>query len=90
MSELTEFRDHARERADWRPGEPRLACKDRTIFGHPKQADHANCGGGHKCGCDCHRPTDADRALFARLANEIDAYLSNDDEPGADLFGGVA
>lgn len=77
MSELTRFRDHARERADWQPGIPRVACSERTSFGTPKPPDHTNCG-GHRCGCDCHAPTDADRALFARLADEIDAYLAHD------------
>lgn len=74
MSDLTRFREHCRERAEWQPGEPRAACRDRTVFGTPKPADHANCG-GHHCGCDCHAPTDAERALFARLAAEIDDYL---------------
>lgn len=74
-SELERFRDYARERADWQAGEPRQACKETTIFGAPKPADHANCGG---CGCMCHAPTDADRALFARLADEIDGYLARD------------
>jgi len=85
VSELTDFREYANERAAWQPGERRAACKERTAFGTPKPADHANCG-GHRCGCPCHEPTPADRALFARLAAEIDAYLtgSDDDVP---LFG---
>jgi hypothetical protein len=81
VTHLTEFRDHCRERASWLPGEPRMACRDRTAFGTPKPPDHANCG-GHRCGCDCHAPTDADRELFTRLADEIDAYLVPADEPG--------
>jgi len=87
VSELTAFRDYARERAEWQPGAMRAACLDRTVLGTPKPADHANCG-GYQCGCRCHEPKPADRALFARLADEIDAYLSSeagDDEP---LFGG--
>jgi hypothetical protein len=79
-SELERFRDHCRERADWRAGEPRVACRERTSFGTPKPADHANCGGGD-CGCTCHEPTDRERALFRQLADEIDAYLSHDDAP---------
>jgi hypothetical protein len=84
MTYLTEFRDHCRERASWQPGDLRAACRDRTAFGSPKPPDHVNCG-GHKCGCDCHAPTGADRELFTRLADEIDAYLVPADEP--DLFG---
>ena len=87
MSELETFRDHCRKRVDWQRGEPRLACKDRTIFGAPKPPDHANCG-GHECRCRCHEPSDRDRELFRRLADEIDAYLSDGDEAGPDLFGG--
>jgi hypothetical protein len=66
MSDLSDFRDHCRERAGWQPGEPRAACKDRTAFGTPKPADHANCG-GYKCGCECHRylsPEDEGASLF--------------------------
>lgn len=74
MSELTTFAAYCRQRAEWRPGTPRLACRERTIFGTPKPADHANCG-GHDCGCDCHAPSDRDRALFRQLADEIDDHL---------------
>lgn len=85
MTDLTEFRDHARARADWQPGKRRAACKVTTVFGHPKPADHANCG-GHKCGCDCHRPTTREREMWTRLADEVDAHLT-DAEDGPDLFG---
>lgn len=81
MSALTEFRDHARERASWQPGERRAACKERTVFGAPKPPDHVNCG-GHRCGCECHKPTDAERDLWTRLADEIDAHLTADGEGG--------
>lgn len=84
MSELTTFRDHARERAAWEPGELRAACRERTAFGTPKPADHANCG-GHKCGCRCHEPTDREREMWRRLADEIDDYLDPVESP--DLFG---
>lgn len=81
MSELERFRDHCRERATWQRGKARAACLERTSFGTPKSADHANCGGGD-CGCECHEPTDAERALFVQLASEIDEYLHPaDDEP---------
>jgi hypothetical protein len=89
VSDLTEFRDHARERGGWQPGELRAACKDLTVFGSPKPADHRNCG-GHLCGCDCHRPTDAERVLWVRLADEIDEYLTNDHDDQPLDFGGHA
>lgn len=88
MSDLTAFRDHARARAAWQPGTPRLACAERTAFGTTKPADHANCG-GHRCGCDCHRPTDRERAMWVALADEIDAYLAPSAE-AVDLFEGTA
>ena len=87
MSDLTEFRDHCRERADWLPGPCRVACREATIFDTPKPADHVNCGGA-RCGCYCHAPTDRERDLFARLADEIDAYLTTDhDDQPLDLGG---
>jgi hypothetical protein len=89
MTDLTAFRDHCRQRADWQSGDLRAACRERTAFGTPKPPDHANCG-GHRCGCRCHEPTPRERALFQQLADEIDAYLQGDesaeDEP---LFGGA-
>lgn len=79
MSELTDLRDHARERLAWTPDLPmRLACKERTIFGSPKPADHANCGGN--CGCACHEPTAKERRLWTQIADEIDTYLAPDNE----------
>lgn len=79
-TDLERFRDHARERADWQPGEPKAACRDRTAFGTPKPVDHVNCGGG-PCGCSCHAPSDAERRLWEQLATEIDRYLTPDDRP---------
>ena len=84
MSDLTQLRDHARERATWQPGEPKAACRDRTSFGTPKPPDHANCGGG-RCGCRCHEPTEAERHLWRQIAGEIEDYLAG---PQPDLFGG--
>ena len=81
MSDLTDFRDHAFDRATWQPGEPKIPCRDRIVFGIPKPADHANCGGG-TCGCECHRPTDRERAMWQALVDEIDAYLAPDDDQG--------
>lgn len=88
MSELEQLRDHARERLAWNPGPPRAACSERTPLRTPKPPDHVNCG-GHRCGCECHRPSDRERHLWTQIANEIDAHLSPDNE-GPDLFGGVA
>ncbi|MBA3782855.1 MAG: hypothetical protein H0X12_13515 [Nocardioides sp.] len=85
MSDLTAFRDHCRVRAEWRSGEPRAPCREQTAFGSPKPADHTNCG-GYQCGCLCHEPAPRDRALFRRLADEIDAYLAEGDAD-VDLFG---
>lgn len=79
MTHLDDLRDHAQERANWQPGDPKAACRDRTAFGTPKPADHANCG-GNRCGCDCHRPTDRERHLWQQIADELDAYLGDDDD----------
>lgn len=85
MSDLADFRDHARKRAEWKPSdEVRIACRERTSFGTVKPADHANCGAGW-CGCPCHKPTDRERAMWKALADEIDAYLSPV-EPEEGLF----
>ena len=83
MSDLTNLRDHARARADWQPGDLRAACRERTSFGTPKPADHANCGG---CGCTCHQPSDYERAMWRQIADEVDAYLGRT-APQVDLFG---
>jgi hypothetical protein len=79
LSELTNLRDHARDRLAWQPGDPRLACRGKTPFGAPKPRDHANCG-GHRCGCECHRPTAKELRLWAQIAAEIDAYLDQPDD----------
>ena len=83
MSDLTTLRDHARARADWQPGETRVVCKDRTVFGTPKPADHTNCGG---CGCGCHEPTEYERHMWRQIADEVDGYLDRT-APQVDLFG---
>lgn len=79
MSDLTDLRDHAQARAAWQPGPLRAACSGKTAFGTPKPPDHANCG-GHRCGCRCHQPTDSERRMWARIADEIDTYLGDDDD----------
>lgn len=76
-TDLERFREHARERANWQPGDLRAACRDRTAFGTPKPADHTNCGG---CGCMCHKPTDRERVMWRALADEIDDYLGSEDD----------
>lgn len=83
MSDLTDLRNHARERANWQAGDLRAACRDRTTFGTPKPADHTNCGG---CGCTCHKPSDYERAMWLQIADEIDGYLDRT-SPQVDLFG---
>lgn len=67
--------DHARARAAWEPGKPSWACKDwnSSIFSEPANHDHKFC---HGCGCECHRPSDRDRQLWTRIADEIDGYLA--------------
>lgn len=94
MSELETFRDHCRAMAEWKPPVPHVKvgawCRDLRAeypnldtegWGPPK---HENCFWA-KCACDCHPrpagPSESDRALFARLADEVDAYLATDDEP---------
>lgn len=85
--QLRRTAEWAHQRANWQPGTVRVACRDTTIFGAPKPADHTNCGG---CGCDCHAPTDQERALWRQIADEIDAYLTPPEPELDDLFGGNA
>jgi len=87
MSELTTFRDHARamseaeHRKDCEGTPDRVATRARDIssyrrmFGelHPKLMPIERCPG-------C--VTDADRALWARLADEVDAHLARNVEEG--------
>lgn len=92
MSDLTKFRDHAAAmaRAEHKPECPSLhpvpwppggwvptdgedSMNGLTWIGPPPPPPECS-------GC----LTDADRALFARLAGEVDAYLA----PQPDLFGG--
>lgn len=92
MTDLTDFRDHARKMAAF--VDPRDAgtvmggycAVFRNVYGDPiLEARHDQCT-DRTCCCDCH-PRDAisdtDRALFARLADEIDTYLeaADDDHP---------
>ena len=87
MSELGAFRDHCRRMAE---AEHRPECA--SLRPEPYWVAWALSPDGmtmywrgpkppwSPAACDCHL-TDAERALFARLADEIDAHLSNDDEP---------
>ena len=92
MSDLTEFRDHCRRMANGGPTPPsRTAYWCTPVYVRGLPGEHVQCmEGAESCRCDCHPrpvpPTDAERALFARLADEIDDYLTPDDE-GDDLFG---
>lgn len=79
MSDLSDFRDHARAMAT---AEHRLECSRRIrharSWGIRETVTHPD----PDCpGC----VTDADRALWARLADEAAAYLHRHDEEG--LFG---
>lgn len=85
MSDLSSFRDHARamSTAEHKPectGTPeRIASRERDRRGyraifreeHPKLPPLEPC-----LGC----VTDTDRALWLRLADEVDAYLTHDEE----------
>lgn len=90
MSDLEQARDHARTMAA-RTVDPRdrsralsLACNP-AVYYEPR---HGECGNDW-CRCACHPrhvPSDAERALWAQIADEIDAYLAPvEDGPG--LFG---
>lgn len=89
MSSLTSFRDHCREMAD--PPKPAKSqvggwCQ---AFGKRMPVDHDKCTAAW-CHCGCHPrnapPSPEDRALWIRLADEIDAYLSGGGVE-EDLFG---
>ena len=88
MTELETFRDHCRAMSD--PNPPRLdigpLCRRLWRGDKPDHERCARVAPEGACGCECHPWNDpaseADRALWTRLADEIDAYLSaGDDEP---------
>ena len=89
MSDLTTFRDHCRKMATGGPPEPtRTGYWCTPIYASGLPGWHTSCHEGHKlCRCSCHDahrptpPTEAERRLWSALADEIDAHLSNDDEP---------
>jgi hypothetical protein len=89
VSDLTQFRDHCRKMA---AAEHKPECKwtsragveafnrQQTSFEHMFGEDPASRSRAVHCeGC----VTDADRALFAQMAGEVDDYLA----PQVDLFG---
>jgi len=83
-TELETFRDHCRKMADpaaWAKRHRRPLAKSPACF----ERTHGECGWGwQSCACACHDgerpqpPADADRLLWTRLADEIDAYLAGD------------
>lgn len=74
MSDLTAFRDHCRAMADARH---RPDCPGRDPHRSYLKPDPKVCRG-------C--VTETDRALFVRLADEVDTYLAGD-LTDVDLFG---
>lgn len=80
MSDLAADRDHYRRMAD---ADHKTECGEwtpgrwRDHYVHPKPG----CGGCNPA---------ADRALFKRLADEIDSYLAPSDATTTDLFGDIA
>jgi len=72
MSDLSAFRDHARTMST---AEHKGTCQGRR--------EHHNFPDGRLVYPDPACPgcvSDADRALWARLADEVDAYLSHDED----------
>lgn len=91
MSDLEQARDHARTMAA-RTVDPRDRSRTLTPVCNPAYLyapRHDECR-SEECRCACHPrhvPTAAERALWAQIADEIDAYLAPV-EVGPDLFGG--
>lgn len=86
MSDLEQFRDHARHMAGPFDGTTKSPpCSGRTFKNRDRetgQPQHRWCPGGLTCRCSCHEPTPADRRLWAQLADEIDRHLTRlDDTP---------
>jgi hypothetical protein len=82
MSDLTLFRDHARRMAD---AQHTLDCEARredwelALRRHARWDNFPHPGPKPECwGC----VTDADRALWIRLADEADAYLARNVDEG--------
>jgi len=90
VSDLANFRDHAREMADGnRPRMPLTpSCKPYGLGWKPR---HDRCD-NQGCGCDCHpwnAPIpEAERRLWASMRAEIDAYLASTPADDQLPFGG--
>lgn len=80
-TDLKRFRDHCRRKAAQtdieRPQGISAPCARPGFLG----LTHDDCRDGHeRCRCECHDgdreqpPTEAERALWERLADEVDAY----------------
>lgn len=97
---LSTFRDHCREMANWQPPAPRkphikvgqwcLDMRAQIGAGDEWGPKHDQCT-WDDCACSCHPkpepptgPTDAERELWARLADEIDEYQAGDERLGGD------
>lgn len=90
-TELERFRDHCRKMAgapehEQRPSGRSWDCWEPADSGFEPR--HEACAWGWQtCRCTCHdadrpqAPSEADRLLWTRLADEIDAYLTHDDAP---------
>ena len=94
MSELSEFGKHARAMSTRQHTEPCPwvnPAKAKRDSGRAIWQLAEDQSALHLVGFEATIPacpgcvTDADRALWARLADEVDAYLQEDEEPG--LFG---
>lgn len=82
-SDLTTFRDHCRRMADpaaWAKGNRLPQARSPRCF----ERAHTQCTWGwQSCKCTCHDadrpkpPTDAERLLWARLADEIDHWFEH-------------
>lgn len=83
-TELETFRDHCRKMADptaWAKAHRLPYARSPRCF----ERTHTACEWGwQSCKCTCHDadrpkpPTDEERALWTRLADEVDAYLAGD------------
>lgn len=79
--DLLTLRDHARDMADFKSGRPSIECagnRNAWTVTTWRDPDHDACKSG-ECRCPCHKPSDRDRELWTRIADEIDAYLQPDD-----------
>lgn len=71
-TDLERFRDFARIKA----GPFDNSTRSQPCSGHVTGKLRHDWCNSDACRCECHQATDADRALWTRLADEIDAYLA--------------